>query len=140
MYFICLLNLNLLSIIIPKYLILSTCSRWLLFRYISITFLSLRHLDISMTFDFWSLKCNLSFFYHCVILPISMFVKFPTSPTVAAFTAINRSSAYAIALVHFAYLKFSNELYWIFQYPGPLQDPWVNLCLLLFLFSYCLFR
>jgi len=52
MYFICSLNVSLLSIIIPKYFILSTCSRWFLFRYISIAFLSLRLLDISMTFDF----------------------------------------------------------------------------------------
>jgi hypothetical protein len=67
MYFICLLNLNLLSIIIPKYFILSTCSRWLLLRYVLIAFLSLRLLDISVNFYFWSLKCNLFSLDHCVI-------------------------------------------------------------------------
>ena len=51
-YFICSLNLNLLSIIIPKYFILSTYSRWLLFMYISTAFLSLRLLGIRITSDF----------------------------------------------------------------------------------------
>ena len=56
MYFMFSVNLNLLSIIMPKCFILSTCSSWSLFRYISIAFLSLRLRDISITFDFWALK------------------------------------------------------------------------------------
>ena len=123
-YFICSLKLNLLSIIIPRYLILSTCSNRLLFKYISIAFLPFRLLVISIVFDFWSMNCNLCSLAHYVILFISKLVKFSTSATVAAFTAISKSSANAIALVLFAKFRFNSELYWMFQYPGPQQDPW----------------
>ena len=114
---------NFLSIIIPKYFTLSTCSRWLLFRYISIAFLSLRLFDISITSDFWSLKFILFSLGHFVILLISVFVKFSTSATVATFTAISRSSANAVVLVHFAKFRFNSELNGMVQYPGPQQEP-----------------
>ena len=52
-----------------------------------------------------------------------MFVKCPTSATVAAFTAIRRLSVNAVALIHFAMFRFSSELYRMFQYSGPQQDP-----------------
>ena len=56
MYFMCSVYLNLLSIIMPMYIILSTCSRCLLFRCISIAFLYLCLLDINITFDFLALE------------------------------------------------------------------------------------
>jgi hypothetical protein len=49
----CLLRLNLLSIIIPKYFILFTCSKRLLFRNTLLSFPSFRVLlDINMVLDF----------------------------------------------------------------------------------------
>ena len=80
-------------------------------KFISIAFLSLRLLNISITFDFWSLKFILFSLDHFVILLISIFMKFSTSATVSAFTAISRSSASAITLVHFAKFRFNIELY-----------------------------
>ena len=64
----CSLNFNLLSIIIPKYLIV-TCSSILLFKYIFIAFGSfLFLLDTSMTLDFSSLNIILFLFAQAVIL------------------------------------------------------------------------
>jgi len=56
MYFMRSVYLNLLSIIMNNYFILSTCSRWLLFRCISISFLELRLLLINNILIFWTLK------------------------------------------------------------------------------------
>jgi len=52
-----------------------------------------------------------------------MLVMFSASRTLSAFTVINKSSAKPIALVCFLKFKLRSELYWIFQNPGPQQDP-----------------
>ena len=52
MYFMCSLNLNLLSINIPKYLILSTCSRWL-FPFLSLSVIVM-HGTYQTVPDLWS--------------------------------------------------------------------------------------
>ena len=65
------LNLNLLSMMIPKYFNVVTCCKGLLFKYMLISLFSFRFLlDITTTLDF-SLKLIL-FFDHVIFL-ISMF-------------------------------------------------------------------
>jgi hypothetical protein len=54
-----------------------------------------------MTFDFCSLNVILFSFAQFLSLPISMLAKFSASWTFFARTAINRSSANAMALVRF---------------------------------------
>ena len=59
------LNVSLLSIIIPRYFMVLTCRRILLFRYTSRSFLSfLFRSVISINFDFWSLNRKLLSFVH----------------------------------------------------------------------------
>ena len=96
-------EVNFLSIVISRYLMLSTCPRGLLFRYILTSVLSLFFLLVtSMTFDFCSFNVILFFFFaQFVSLPISILAKFSASWTFSALTAINRSSANATALVRF---------------------------------------
>ena len=77
-----------------------------------------------MAFDFCSLKLILLLWAQFDILLISMLVIFSASRIPSAFTAINRSSAKAIALVCFLNSKLRRELYWIFQNPGLQQDPY----------------
>ena len=54
---------------------------------------------------------------------ISMLAIFSASRIPSAFTAINKLSTKAIALVCFLNSKLRRELYWIFQNPGPQHDP-----------------
>ena len=97
---ICSLKFILLSMAIPRYLMLLTCSRGLMFRYIFIAVLSLLFLLVtSMIFYFCSLKLILFSFAQFNILLISMLAKFSASWTFSALTAISRSSANAMALV-----------------------------------------
>jgi hypothetical protein len=79
---ICSLNITFLSIIIPRYFMVFTCQRSLLFRYISRSFLSfLFRRVISITFDFWSLNRTLLSFAHFEILFSSTLAVFSTSLT-----------------------------------------------------------
>ena len=119
----CLLNLNLLPIITPKYFIAVTCSKGLLFKYTLISFVSFRFLlDINKILDFSSLNVTLLLLDHAVILLTSQFEKFSASLTVFPLTASIRSSANATALVRLVNLRFSRDLYRVFQNPGQ-QDP-----------------
>jgi len=52
-----------------------------------------------------------------------MLAIFSASHILSAFTANNKSSAKATALVCFLNSKLRRELYWIFQSPGPEQVP-----------------
>ena len=132
-------NLNLLSIIIPKYFIVVTCCNGLLLNYMLTSLISFRFLlDITITLDFSSLKSILLFFTHFVILFISTFDIFSAALTVSILIANIKSSANATSLVLFVNWRFSRELYWMFQYPGPQQDPCGDplvtvLCILIFL-------
>jgi hypothetical protein len=79
------LKLSLLSKIMPKYFILLTCLRSLLFKYMFSSFRSLLLRRVtSITFDFCSLKLDLLFFAHSEILFSSMLVMFSTSSAVFA--------------------------------------------------------
>jgi hypothetical protein len=60
--------------------------------------------------DFCSLKVILLSFAQFDILLISMFAKFSASRTVFALTVVSKSSAKAIALVHFPKSRLNNEL------------------------------
>ena len=53
---------------------------------------------------------------------------FSASRVLSACAAINKSSAKAIALVCFLKFKIRSELYWVFQNPGPQQDPCGFVC------------
>ena len=68
-------------------------------------------LDISITFDFSSLKRTLFLFDHVVILLVSKFKKFSASLTVSPLVTSIRSSANATALVRLVNLRFSKKLY-----------------------------
>src|SRR5215469_1156180 len=118
------LNLNLLSITIPKYFIVVTCCRGLLFKYMLISLLSfLFLLDTIITLDLSSLKLILFFLDQAVIFLISMFEIFSAARTFSCLIANIKSSANATALECSVNCVFSRELYKIFQYPGPQQDP-----------------
>ena len=123
-YIMCSLKFSLLSIIIPKYLMLLTCSRGLLFKYTDTSVLSFLFLLVTtITFDVCTLNVILVSSAHFHILFISIFGNFSASRTFSTLTAISRSSAKAIALVRFPNSRLSNVLYWMFQNPGPQQDP-----------------
>ena len=123
---------------IPRYLMVLTCSRSLLLRYMNTYLFSLLFLlEIIMTLDFCLLNVILFPFAHLDIFLISMLAWFLASRTVSVFTAISKSSAKAIAFVRLPYSRLSSELYWIFQNAGPQQEPWESLCSLLFLFVCC---
>jgi hypothetical protein len=78
-----------------------------------------------MAVDLSTLKPVLYFFNHAVILLNSVFVKFSASPTVFPQVTSIKLSVNATALVCFTKSKFSNDLYWMFQHPGPHQHgPW----------------
>jgi hypothetical protein len=110
--------------IIPRYFIVVKCSKGLLIRYTLIYFTSFRFLlDINITLDSSSLILILLLFGHAVNLLNSKFEKVSTSITVSPLIASIRSSANARAFVRLVNLKFSKELYWMFQKPGPQQDP-----------------
>ena len=77
----------------------------------------------TITFDFCSSNVILLSLAQIVIVLISMFAKFSASCTFSALTAINRSSANAMALVRFPNSRLSIELKCMFQKPGPQHDP-----------------
>ena len=112
---------------IPRYLMVLTCSRSLLFRYMNTSlFFLLFLLKIIMILDFCSLNVILFPFALLDIFLISMLAWFSASRTVYALTAISKSSANAIAFVRLPYSRLSSELYWIFQNAGPQQEPWAK--------------
>ena len=76
-----------------------------------------------MNLDFSSLKLILLFFAHAVILVISIFYMFSAALVVLLLIASSKSSAKATTLVCFINGVLRSELYWIFQYPWPEQDP-----------------
>ena len=79
---ICSLNVSLLSIIIPRYFMVLTCRRSLLFKYTSRSFLSfLFRRVVSITFDFWTLNRTLLSFAHFEIFCSSILAVFSTSLT-----------------------------------------------------------
>jgi len=80
-------------------------------------------LDINIALDFSSLKPTLFSFDHAVILLISTFEKFSVSLIVSPLVISSRSSANATTFVVLVYYRFSKELYWMFQNPGPQHDP-----------------
>jgi len=87
----CSLKFSLLSIIIPKYLILLNFSKGLLLKYIDTSVLSfLFFLVTTITFDFCSLNVLLLSSAHFDILFTSIFAKFSVSRTFSALTAISR--------------------------------------------------
>ena len=99
----CSLNLNLLSITIPKYFIVDTCCKGLLFKYMLISLFSfLFLLDIIITLDLSSLKLILLFLDQPVILLTLMFEIFSAALIVSFLTANIKSSANATALEFFA--------------------------------------
>jgi len=110
---------------IPRYLMVLTCSRSLLLRYMNTYLFSLLFLlEIIMTLDFCLLNVILFPFAQLDIFLISMLAWFSASRTVYALTAISKSSANAIAFVRLPYSRLSSELYWIFQNAGAQHEPW----------------
>jgi len=96
-----------------------------LFRYTVISFVSFRFLlDINITLDFFSLNVMLLLFDQAVILLSSQFKKFSVLHAVFPLTASIKSSANVMALVRLVNLRFSRELYRMFQNPGLQQEPW----------------
>ena len=95
----CSLNMNLLSIAIPKYVIVDTCCKGLLFKYMLISLFSfLFLLDIVVTLDLSSLKLILLFLDQAMIFLISMFEIFSAALIVSFLTSNIKSSANATAL------------------------------------------
>ena len=76
-----------------------------------------------MVLDLASLKPTLFLLDHAFILLISMFAKLSASLTDSSLV-INRSSANATAVVCLVKLRFSIELYCMFQSPSPQHEPW----------------
>jgi hypothetical protein len=137
----CSLNLNLLSITVPKYFIVYICCRGLLFKYMLIFFFSfLILLNIILTLDLSSLKLILLFLDQAVILLISMFEIFSAALIVSFLITNIKSSAKATALEIFVNWMFSRELYRMFQYPGPQQDLCGSLWWLFSIYGHCLMK
>jgi len=108
---ICSLNVSLLSIIIPRYFMVLTCRRSLLFKYTSRSFLSfLFRRVISITFDFWSSNRNLLSFAHFEIFYSSILAVFSTSLADFPLVSIMRSSANAMIFVPLVNFKFNSEV------------------------------
>jgi len=75
----------------PKYFIVETCCKGLLFKYMLISLFSFHFLlDIIITFDLSSLKLILLFIDHAIILLISMFEIFSAALTVLFLIANNQ--------------------------------------------------
>ena len=86
---ICSLKFNLLSKMIPRYLMLLTCSKGLFFKNIYTLVFSLLFLLVTtITCDFCSLKVSLFPFAQFDILHISMLAKFSVSRTFSALTLL----------------------------------------------------
>jgi len=86
--------------IMPKYFMLFTCIRGLLFKHILTSLFSfLFRLVRSITCDFCSLNRSLFPLAHVEILLSSAFIIFSASGMDSTFVKITRSSANAIALV-----------------------------------------
>ena len=120
----CSLNVSFLSNIIPKYLSLCTCEIGLLFKNIAISFRSFHFLRvINITLDFLSLNLISLSVVHSEILFNSMLAKFSASPINSSSTINIKSSAKAIIVVCFLYLRFRIGLYFMFHSPGPQHDP-----------------
>jgi len=101
-----------------------SCCKDLLFMYMLISLFSFRFLlDTIMNLDFSSLKLILLFFAHAVILVIFIFDIFSAALVMLLLIASIKSSAKVTTLVCFMNGVLKSELYWIFQYPGPEQDP-----------------
>jgi len=98
----CLLNLNLSSITIPKYFIVDTYCKGLLFKYTLISLFSfLFLLDIIINMDLSSLKFILLFLDQAAILLISMFEMFSAALMVSFLMTNIKSSTNATALEFF---------------------------------------
>ena len=97
---------------IPRYLMLLTCYRGLLFKYMDPSLFALLFFRVTtISSDFYSLKVLLFSFAQFDTLLISMFAKFSASRTVSGLTAISKLLATAIALVRFPNSRLINELY-----------------------------
>ena len=107
----CTLNVNLESIIIPKYFKLITCVRGRKLRYISKSFRSLRFLlDSNIIFNSCSLKQILLAVAHAEIFVSSELEMFSASITDLPRVARIKSSANAMDLVGRVKLRFKREL------------------------------
>jgi len=114
------LKFSLLSIMIHRCLMLLTCSTGLLFKCMDTSLFSLLlFLVTTITLDFYSLKVLLLSFAQFDTFLISMFATFSASRTVSSLTAISKS----LVVIRFPNSRLSNELYWMFQKPGPQHDP-----------------